>query len=49
MDLNECEVLYPIKEVTYLAELIDKGYSLKGPREDASKNLMRARIKKNKW
>lgn len=40
MGLSEHIVLNPIKNVAYLQDLIDAGYSLKGPRENALKNLI---------
>jgi hypothetical protein len=31
--------LHPIKDLTNFQQILDKGYSLKGPRGDAAKNL----------
>jgi hypothetical protein len=39
MDPRECEVLHPIQNCAYLQKLIERDYVLKGPREDATKNL----------
>jgi len=38
MALDE-EVLSPIRDLNYFQELLKNGYSLKGPRGDAAKNL----------
>jgi hypothetical protein len=40
MDPSERDVLNPINNVDYLEKLIEKGYVLEGPRQDASKNLI---------
>ena len=40
MDPREREVLYPIKEMAYLQKLMERDDILKGPRQDASKNLV---------
>jgi len=40
MDPSERDVLNPIKDIAYLQKLMEKGYVLKGPRQDASKNLL---------
>jgi len=39
MDRKESEDINPIKEINYLQELIEKGYIVKGPNSDISKNL----------
>ncbi len=38
MELKE-DIHYPLKDLTNFQQLMDKGYSLKGPRGDDSKNL----------
>jgi hypothetical protein len=40
MDLTEREVLNPIKDIAYLQKLMEKGYVLKGPRQNLSKDLL---------
>jgi len=40
MDPSEGNVLNPIKDITYLQKLMEKGYVLKGPRQDLSKDLL---------
>lgn len=40
MEPSESSILNPIKDIAYLRKLILKGYSLKGPRLDESKDLL---------
>ena len=40
MEPGEADILDPIKDMAYLRELILRGYSLKGPRLDQSKDLL---------
>lgn len=40
MDPSKRDILNPIKNAAYLQKLIEKGFVLKGPRQDASKNLV---------
>lgn len=39
-ELGEADILNPIKDMAYLRELILRGYSLKGPRLDQSRDLL---------
>ena len=40
MEPSDPEILNPIKDMAYLRKLLFKGYSLKGPRLDQTKDLL---------